>query len=317
MPVLRKSFTLKTKLKVIQFAQLHSNAQASREYHIYPSMVSRWRKQEATFLTFPSQKAKRPGSGRKAKFPELEIQLQSWLNGSIQKNHFITQGVIQLEMLRLEGGREIIQHQYQPETLNFKASSGWVRGFMKRCNLSMRVPTTHTTPQEQQSLNGRTKVRIQSFHEFYQRLTTSKDYSPHNIINMDETPSWGSTLPHRTLNFKGAKDVSVIHTHPQQERVTVIHTATADGTLHPPCIIRKSLSKNCDEKDPEWENSILTWKQNSQCMTQNIFLSWIQYYLVPLFQGKQGPTLLIMDSFSAHKTDKVKLRLAEMGFDSS
>ena len=77
MPVLRKSFTLKTKLKVIQFAQLHSNAQASREYHIHPSMVDRWRKQEATFLNFPSQKAKRPGSGRKAKFPELEIQLQS------------------------------------------------------------------------------------------------------------------------------------------------------------------------------------------------------------------------------------------------
>ena len=42
------------------------------------------------------------------------------------------------------GDRELIQPQ--PETSNFKASSGWVRGFMKRGNLSMRIETTHITP---------------------------------------------------------------------------------------------------------------------------------------------------------------------------
>ena len=80
---------------------------------------------------------------------------------------------------------------------------------------------------------------------------------------MDESSTWGSTLPHRTLKYKGAKDVSVVHTHPQQDRVTVIHTATADGTLHPPCIALKSLAKDCNEKYPESEKSFLTQEQNS------------------------------------------------------
>ena len=39
MPVLEKTFTLKTKLKVIQFAQLHSSSQAACNSHMHPSMV--------------------------------------------------------------------------------------------------------------------------------------------------------------------------------------------------------------------------------------------------------------------------------------
>lgn len=83
------------------------------------------------------------------------------------------------------------------------------------------------------------------------------------IIYMKKTPTRGFTFPHRTLNYKGAKDVSVLHIRPRHERVSMIHTATADGYFHLPCIILKSQARNCDEKFPEWENNILTWIQKS------------------------------------------------------
>ena len=63
--------------------------------------------------------------------------------------------------------RELFQHQL--ENLNIKAPSGWVRGFTKGDTLSIKVSTTHTTPQEVQFLNGGTRLQIQFFQEFYER----------------------------------------------------------------------------------------------------------------------------------------------------
>jgi len=68
---------------------------------------------------------------------------------------------------------------------------------------------------------------------------------------MDEVPVSFDMSSSRTVNLKGAKEVSVATTGHKRSNFTVVLCITADGSKLPPMVIfkRKTVPKGCNSKD--------------------------------------------------------------------
>ena len=68
---------------------------------------------------------------------------------------------------------------------DFKASRGWLSKFMKRNGLSLRRKTSVAQQDPERMITKLVSYVIQ-----VRRLQNRHNYSPSNIIAMDETPVW-------------------------------------------------------------------------------------------------------------------------------
>ena len=98
----------------------------------------------------------------------------------------------------------MVQRQMRNTTQgNSRASTGWLRGFKKRYNLTSRVPNTHINAKDWPPYNGQStpKEKIQSYKQYYNRLVSMNDYSNDCIVNMDETPVWFDNIHNKTVHL--------------------------------------------------------------------------------------------------------------------
>ncbi len=88
---------------------------------------------------------------------------------------------------------------------NFKASDSWVRKFMKRNKLVLRV-STHIS----QKLPKDLEEKIKMFKEEVTKILEKSDYPFEYIIcNMDETPGYLDLVSNKVVDRKGKKSVRV------------------------------------------------------------------------------------------------------------
>jgi len=73
----RQSYTVSNKLRIIQFAEQNSNRAAERVFGVSESNVRLWRKSKGNLEKMP--RLKRANRGKKAAWPELEVDLLSWI----------------------------------------------------------------------------------------------------------------------------------------------------------------------------------------------------------------------------------------------
>ena len=73
-PLKRHAYDAEFKLKAISHAVEHGNRAAAREFNINESMIRKWRKQEEDLRQV--KKTKKSLRGHKAKWPQLEDQLE-------------------------------------------------------------------------------------------------------------------------------------------------------------------------------------------------------------------------------------------------
>ena len=140
-------------------------------------MISRW-KANKDKISLAEKTCRRVGkSGRPVAYLQEEKILFDWI---IDKRN------IRNELVTFEDIRDKMM-SLLPDTLGFKASNSWLKGFLSRFNLSNRV-VTGTCSNE---LTEEAKMeRIASFRSFIKANPASR------IINMDQTPVWlsiGST----------------------------------------------------------------------------------------------------------------------------
>ena len=126
--------------------------------------------------------------------------------------------------------RELVK----PVSPGFQAINGWVAGFMKRHDLSLRAKTSLA-----QRLPKDLEEKIESFHKFVVEKREEDEFDDNLIINMDETPVYFNLVPGKTVNEKGAKSVLIRTTGNEKRHFTVVLAVSANGDVLPPMIIFK------------------------------------------------------------------------------
>ena len=168
---------------------------------------------------------------------------------------------------------------------SFKASTGWIKGFKKRFNLTLRIPTLKIPLKKWDSHRVNSipvdvMEKIKLYDAFYTKLMTTNKYDDDDIFNMDETPIWFNSTIRSTVDVKGKKEIALkTDLAEDKKRITAVLTVTRSGKLLPPVVIEKSQSKAAKESagDTRYERiGLQCYKQKSNTMNEHIMLSWIK-----------------------------------------
>jgi len=95
----RQSYTVSNKLRIIQFAEQNSNRAAERVFGVSESNVRLWWKSKENLEKMPW--LKRANRGKKAAWPELEVDLLSWITEKTNNVLAILPSLVQLKALEL------------------------------------------------------------------------------------------------------------------------------------------------------------------------------------------------------------------------
>ena len=170
----RQSYTVSDKLRIIQFAEQNGNRAAEREFGVSESNVRLWRKSKENLEKMP--RLKRANRGKKAAWPELEIDLLAWITEKRNNGLAILPSLVRLKALEL-----VKEEKYRIPEGQFKAGNHWCQCFMKRNGLSLRQKTTLA-----QRLPDDHEEKIVQFHRFIINRRKEHSYPLHLIANMDE-----------------------------------------------------------------------------------------------------------------------------------
>ena len=228
----RNSYDSNFKLRVINFAEQHTNAAAEREFGINEKMIRDWRKKKTQLeaLERPLKKMRQNSSPAEA----LERELIDWVTDLRRRGYIVTRGAIRLRALERASKDKTLAPQ------DFKASAGWCTRFMTRHDLTLRQKT-HIA----QKLPADVEKKVENFHSFVLKQRKRHDYPLAAIGNMDETPISFDLPPNRTVDFKGQKTITVKTTGAEKSYMTVVLSCLADGTKLPPMVVfkRKTMPK--------------------------------------------------------------------------
>lgn len=292
------SYTAAFKLKVVEYALEHGKRAAGRHFDVDEKCVRRWCGQKEHLASASS--TRRAFRGKPCKYPEVENELLSYVT-EVRNNGF----ALSTDMLRFRA-LELADAKGIPRA-DFKASAGWIRRFMKRKNLSIRRRTTMC-----QRLPGEYEDKLLSFQKYVIGLRHKNKYILSQIGNADQTPVWFDSPESCTIDIKGKKSVTVRTTGAERQRCTVMLCITADGRKLPPYVIfkRKTVPKEL------FPRGLIVRAQEKGWMNDALMSDWIR----TVWNKRPGAmlakkSLLVLDSFRGHLTQKVKEELRESRTD--
>ena len=89
----RKSHEARFKIEVILFADIHGNKASARKYNIDETLVRRWKLKKVSL--FKCERTCRASRGKKAEFPELEVELAAFVREKRQDGLHVSRAMIQ------------------------------------------------------------------------------------------------------------------------------------------------------------------------------------------------------------------------------
>ncbi len=293
-PTKRKSYDAGFKIKVVLFAKEHGNRAAMREFGVNESAIRGWRKQEdALKKTKKSRKAFR---GDKARWPELEDRVEAWVNEQRAAGRGISTVLIRLKAKTFAEDMKIGEFQGGPS---------WCFRFMKRKDLSIRQRTTVC-----QKLPKDWEEKLESFRSYTGGLVQELKISLDHLANMDEVPLTFDIPMHRTVEKKGEKMVPIKTTGHEKSSFTVVLSCTASGKKLPPMVIfkRKTIPKEKFPPGIEIRANAKGW------MDEAMMNDWLDSCFAKRPGGffKTAPSVLVLDSMTAHKCESVKVHAKKM-----
>ena len=294
------------------------------KYHVCKGQVYRWRKDRNKYeMNVVDGNNKRMGKpGRRAKYPDLEEELYN--NIILHDRHVLGDEINGQEVRRRM--MELVETRMDNHHSGFSASSGWLKGWMKRFNITLKTPNASIDEEAVDQLQVK-QGKLESFRRWYVDLKDKHGYKDSLIINMDETPVWYEPKVCKVVEKRDV-DLVVVKRGDKGDdraRVTAVLAVSRAGTMLQPTVIHKSKSKVAREqpgKTREERGLVALYKQESNCMTSDIMVDWIEKTLVPHVEKErvsgndvEERCLLIMDSFSGHRTAAVKETLERHGID--
>nr|XP_020451857.1 uncharacterized protein LOC109957941 [Monopterus albus] len=198
-PVKRRAYEAQFKLKAISYAVVNGNRAAAKEFKISESMVRNWRKQENELRQV--KKTKQSFRGNKARWPQLEDQLEQWIIEQRTAGRSVSTVTIRLKATTIAQDMKI-EH--------FQGGPSWCFRFMKRRHLSIRAKTTVA---QQLPADYKEKMAIK---------ITDKKIQPDHITNMDEVPLTFDIPVNHIVEKKGTSMVSIRTTGHEKSAFTVV-----------------------------------------------------------------------------------------------
>lgn len=283
----RVSYTSELKLKIIEKAEEIGNREAGRIFNVDESNIRLWRKSKAKLQNMDrKRRADRRGH---AAWPALENELHKWILNQRESG-------LSVSTVTIRRKARIIAREMNLE--NFKGGATWCYRFMKRKKLSVRARTTVG-----QELPENWEQKVEDFLNYVKEIIKEKNFSPKEIINMDEVPLCFDCPPNYTVDSRGKESISITTTGHEKSAFTVVLSCAADGTKFPPMIIFKRITipKENFPKGVEVRAVEKGW------MNEDMMISWIN----TVYRKRKGTffnpaALLIMDSMRAHRIEKVK-----------
>jgi transposase-like protein len=194
----RKSYTIEQKLRIIADAKASDIKQASLKHNIDSSMLYRWMKMEQRLTSAPSNATRKIGSGRKVGHPLAEQQLRELLAEDLSMGLTVTRADLRDKMLELTA----------PVDDRFKASTGWLTGFKRRSNISLKrvaAKRIKKIPKLTVPVDDQINDRL-DFDTFDLIATSAIDSTP-TLWNNDEPPIFLGLLPSPTIsNMRSSPD---------------------------------------------------------------------------------------------------------------
>lgn len=290
----KASYTADFKLKVIAYAEQHGKRTAARKYDVDAKCVRRWCAQKEDLKKAP--KSKCAFRGKKCKYPQVENELYEYVINIRKSGYAVT-----TEMLQVEANK--IARKMGISFQEFRASYGWLRRFMNRRELSIRRRTTIC-----QKLPEQYEDKLIAFQKHVINLRKQNRYLLSQIGNADQTPVWFDMPENTTVNVRGERSVQVKTTGSEKQRCTVMLAITADGRKLPPYVVfkRKTMPKD------KFPTGIIVRVQEKGWMTDDLVVDWINTVWARRPGGLlRQKSMLVLDSFRGHLTEKVKSKIRE------
>jgi len=253
--------------------------------------------------------------GRKTPFRILEEELYLWFLKARARKIIISQNSMIKKALKLSKSvlmdTEVkLTPQEKDSYVKFEGSNGWYEKFRKRYKLASRFITTRCSKNAEEIKNSLNSY----FTELNQIIENEK---PARIYNMDEVCIFFELSTERTLEIKGKKVVGGFSTGKEKERLTLIITASSDGTLLPPFLLfkapkpRAKTFKDHPEKETMEFNDQTTKTsiEESGLVAYRSYSGWnnkriMEKYYVPYLKNQSvSNSLLLLDNHGSHTTD--------------
>ena len=191
----------------------------------------------------------------------------------------------------------------------FKASNKWCRNFRKRHNYVWRKARALKRPR----LNGDSGHKMKSFILEMQLLSKSlNDIGQLDLlVNMDET-SWRICYAgDMTWAKKGSKSVKINVNHDVKTTLTALASITANGQKLPLYILAKGKTHVAENNQvagiPGFEYK--TDRSKSGWTTTEVmirYLKWLRSFMNQIYSADDKTIHLVIDTYSVHKSDKIK-----------
>ena len=294
----RRSFNLSTKNEIIKLAERTNNSEAARQYGIVPSMVSRWRSSGWRMENEAGKRKRKFGGGRKPLSEELDERVNNWgyeqrkLKVPVTRKSVMIQARMIAAELELEG---------------FEASSGWLRRFMTRKNLSLRRKTTNCQKPLLLLI-----PKVIDFILYIRHLREIYNYPLNSIFAADEVGVWMDGLEHTTIEDTGAKEVPVRTTGQEHLRITVLLTARADGVKLPPLVLIPRIRPIAALQ--KFQNKLrIVYSGRASWIDQGKTINYLKNAVGREIFG--GRRLMVWDSFRPHMSEETKAVARDLRMD--
>jgi DDE superfamily endonuclease/helix-turn-helix, Psq domain len=190
--------------------------------------------------------------------------------------------------------RNNIPHNFNNE----KKMAGWcwLRSFMKRNKLSLRLPEATSAARAR----GFNREAVAAFFDILEPLQEKFNFPPSKIFNVDET---GITTvqgrPSKIVAARGRKQVGTLSSAERGELSTAVICMSASGVFVPPMLIipRVRMKPQFMVGTPP---GTLVVAHKSGWMQLDLFVQWFDHFLLHTQASKANPVLLILDGHKTH-----------------
>ncbi|EXX73263.1 hypothetical protein RIR_jg12104.t1 [Rhizophagus irregularis DAOM 181602=DAOM 197198] len=301
----RRQWSAREKLMVIAYyEQGYSKRSTAAKFEIEPKQLRDWLKNKDQ-LMIVAPYIQKLVKGARPKYQQLETELIEWFRDSRRQLKTISRYMIQAKACSL--AKKPLYQRVYPDIREAKFSQNWVDGFMYRNNLVNRKKTTIARRLPDDYIEQQNQ-----FLSYVLFRRTEHQYPLSLIANMDETPMAFNLPSNTTLEHRGTKSVAILSTGHERANFTVVLACMANGEKLPPVIIFNLV--NIPRED--FPDGVIVRANPNGWMNEEEMTWWIEnIWTQRAKQGSNPRSLLVLDSFSVHKTDAIKRRFHRKNTD--